>query len=125
MTYRTCFIAALFAISLTGAFAAQAADCKALSGKLLDQLDRGDYTAAVSDFNDAMKVLTPDKLKSFWQSLPEKWGARGARDEAKLVQQNGNDIVVTALHFASKAANAVVVCSPSGQIAGFHVFPQP
>jgi hypothetical protein len=125
MKRRPSFTAAVFLLSATSAFAAHAADCKALSSRLLDNLDRGNYAAARGDFDDPMKALSAQQLQTFWQTLQKKLGARGARDEARQVQNNGNDIVITPLHFGGNLANAVVVCSPSGKISGFHVPRQP
>jgi hypothetical protein len=125
MKHRPWLVATLFFLSATNVLSAQAADCKAMSSKLLDDLDHGQYAAAGADFDTKMKVLTPERLQSFWEKLPQRWGARGARDNARLVQKDGNDIVVTPLHFGDKVANAVVVCTPAGQISGFHVFLQP
>ncbi len=125
MTYRRWFSAGLFFFSAAGACAIQATDCRNTSSKLLDNLDRGNYAIAGADFDAKMKTLTPERLQSFWENLPHRWGARGARDDARLVRKDGNDIVVTPIHFGDEVANAVVVCSPAGQIAGFHVFPQP
>jgi len=124
MKHRAWVVTAILSFSSVLALAAHAADCKAISGKLLDNLDHGNYAVAGADFDEEMKTLTPERLKIFWQGLPKKWGVRGARDDARLVQKNGNDIVVTPLHFGDRVANAVVVCSVSGQISGFHVVPQ-
>ena len=126
MKYRAWIITAVLSISATVASAANAADCRALSSKLMDNLDQGNSDAAFADFNAKMKAaLSPAQLKQLWQKLPQKLGPRGAREEARLVQKNGNDIVVTPLHFGDNVAHAVVACSPDGQIAGFHVVPQP
>ena len=125
MKHRPWFVAALFFLSAASALPAKAVDCKAMSSKLLDDLDHGNYAIAGADFDAKMKTLTPERLQGFWEKLPERWGARGARDATRLVQKDGNDIVVTPLHFGNKVANAVVVCSPAGQISGFHVFLQP
>jgi len=125
MKRRIGMIAAIFSLSMMSVFAVHAVDCKAISNKLLDNLDQGNSDAAVVDFNAEMKAgLSPAQLKQFWQRLPQKLGVRGARENARLVQQNVRDIVVTPLHFSTGIANAVVVCSPEGQISGFHVIPQ-
>ena len=73
-------VAAIFAFSgvFSGAFSAHAADCKAMSGKLLDNLDHGNYLAASSDFDDKMKTLSPEQLKQNWEGLTKKLGARRA-----------------------------------------------
>ena len=126
MKYRAWIAASVLSIFATVASAANAADCKALSSKLMDNLDQGNSDAAVADFNAKMKAaLSSAQLEQFWQKLPQKLGTRGVREEARLVQKNGNDIVVTPLHFGHSVAHAVVICSPDGQIAGFHVVPQP
>jgi hypothetical protein len=125
MERRTRCVAAIFLVSATGAFAAHAADCKTLSRQLLDNLDHGNDAAAHVDFDEPMKSLSAQQLQTLWQTLQKKLGPRGARDEARQVQNNGNDIVMTPLHFGDHIAKAVVVCSPGGKISGFQLRPQP
>lgn len=120
MNYRGWLRVAVFSCCAASA-AAHAVDCKALSGKLLDNLDAGNFAAAGSDFDDQMKALSPEKLQDVWQTLAKQMGERGARDVPQLIQADGMTIVITRVHFDNQIAKAVVACSADGKIAGFQI----
>lgn len=121
MKHRGWLRLAVFACCTASALVAQATDCKALSGKLLQNLEKGNYAAAGSDFNDKMKVLTPQKLQEVWQALSEKMGTKGVPEDAQQIQYNGQDVVITPIHYGNQLANSIVACSADGKIAGFHI----
>lgn len=123
MNYREWLRVAALSCFAASASVGHAADCKALSSRLLDNLDKGNYASAGGDFNDKMKTLSPQKLQQVWETLPQQMGARGARDVAQLIQANGEDVVITPVHYGNQIANAVVACSVDGKIAGFHIGP--
>jgi len=103
---------------------AASADCPTLSSRLLDHLDKGDFTGATADFDDRMRSgLSADALANVWQSLPQKFGARGAREPARSSVTNGSAVVVTPLHYGDKLIDAQVACSADGRIAGFYIRP--
>lgn len=121
MKYRQWLRVVVFSCCAANAIAAQAVDCKTLSGKVLDSLDAGNFAAAGSDFDDKMKSVTPEKLQQVWQTLATQMGDRGARDAPQLIQADGTSIVITPVHFGNQIAKAVVACSADGKIAGFHI----
>lgn len=123
MKHRSWFYFTVFSCCVTSLSAAHAVDCNATSRKLLDNLDHENYAAAGADFNNKMKTLSAERLQQIWQMLPEKMGARGGREEARVVQINGNEAVITPLHFGHTIANAVVACSTDGKIDGFRIGP--
>lgn len=107
-----------------GVARAAIADCPTLSSRLLDHLDKGDFAGATADFDDRMKTgLSADALAGVWQSLPQKFGARGAREPARSSVTNGYAVVVTPLHYGDKLIDAQVACSADGRIAGFYIRP--
>lgn len=98
--------------------------CESASTRLLDALDRGDYTGATTDFNDTMKTrISADKLSEVWQAVPAQFGARGEREAAQVVQNGDKSIVVTPLHYGTTVIDAQVTCSADGKIAGFYIKP--
>jgi hypothetical protein len=117
--------AACFALSLGVSVAhAASADCQAASTRLLDHLDKGDYTGATADFNDRMKAAeTADKLATLWQSMPKQLGAPGVREAAQASSIPNYDVVVTALHYGPGMIDAQVACDADGKIAGFYIRP--
>jgi hypothetical protein len=65
-------------------------DCKTVSTRLPDRLDKGNFSRATSDCDTAMKQgLDAAKLASVWQSLPKHLGARGARDASTSTTVHG------------------------------------
>lgn len=95
-------------------------DCQAISTRMLDHLDQGDYVGATADFDDAMKAsLGADRLAKIWPALAQQYGARGAREPGRLSQLNGYAVVLTALHYGPHLIDARVVCDANGKVAGF------
>ena len=121
MKYRRWLRVVVFSCCAASAMAAQAVDCRALSGKVLDSLDAGNFAAAGSDFDDKMKSLTPEKLQQDWETLASQMGTRGAREVPQLIPGDGMMVVITRVHFGSQIAKAVVACSADGKISGFHI----
>jgi hypothetical protein len=116
---------ACFALSLcTGMAHAASADCQAASTRLLDHLDKGDYTGATVDFDDRMKTaLTADQLGKLWQSMPLQLGAPGAREPAQVTAVPAYVVVETSLHYGQGMIDARVACNSDGKISGFHIRP--
>ena len=105
---------------------AQAAElsCTATSGKMLDHLDKGDYTGATADFNDRMKAaLDADRLAKIWTAAEQQFGARGTHDQPRVSEADGHIVVITALHYGTHLIDARVVCDPDGKVAGFFIKP--
>jgi hypothetical protein len=117
--------AACFALSLgIGMAHAASSDCQAVSTRLLDHLDKGDYAGATADFNDKMKAAeTADKLAALWQSMPLQLGAPGMREPAQVSEVPNYVVVVTALHYGQGMIDAQVACDADGKIGGFYIRP--
>lgn len=125
MIKLSCTACIAIAFSL-GPKLATAADtsCQTLSTRLLDHLDTGDFAGATNDFDDRMKAgLGADKLGDVWQSLPQQFGARGARGTATVSMVSGDTMVVTPLHYGDRLLDAQVACGSDGKIAGFYLKP--
>lgn len=109
-----------------GSGLAQAAEpsCQATSSRMLDHLDKDDYSGATADFNDRMKAaLSADQLGKIWTAMAQQFGARGAHDQARVAEVNGHTAVITALHYGTHLVDARVSCDPDGKVAGFHIKP--
>lgn len=122
MKRSTMFVLLLATGAASPAFAET--PCESVSTRMLDALDRGDYSAATADFNDIMKTrLTTDKLSEAWQAIPAQFGERGGREQAQVSQVGADTVVVTALHYGTTLIDAQVACSADGKIAGFYIKP--
>ncbi len=109
-----------------GAGLAHAADtrCQNTSRRMLDHLDRGDYSGATADFDARMKAaLGADQLARIWPAIAQKLGARGAREPAHGERANGYALVVTPLHYGKSLVDAQVACDADGKVAGFYIKP--
>ena len=117
--------AACFALRLgIGMAHAASPDCPAVSTRLLDHLDQGDYTGATADLDDNLKVsLTADKLAKLWQTMPKQLGAPGPREPAKVTAIPNYVVVVTTLHYGQGMIDAQVACDADGKIGGFYIRP--
>jgi hypothetical protein len=99
-------------------------DCRAVSTRLLDHLDKGDYIGATADFDGAMKAgLSTDRLAGIWQAMPIKFGAQGMREPERVSQMDGHTVVVTPLHYGKILIDAQVACNADGRIGGFYIKP--
>ncbi len=99
--------------------------CLALSTQFLQNLQKGDFTAATADFDSVMKTgLGTQKLKQFWQQyLPQQHGAFEKAEAPKAVQKDSINVVVIPLQFADGWQNMVVSCDGKGRINGLHAYP--
>jgi hypothetical protein len=109
-----------------GIGAAHAADagCQATSSRMLDHLDKSDYSGATADFNDRMKAsLDAARLAKLWSGLAQQFGARGTREQGRQSEVNGYTVVLTTVHYGPHLIDARVVCDTTGKVAGFFVKP--
>ncbi|WP_449427757.1 DUF3887 domain-containing protein [Rhodanobacter umsongensis] len=119
--------ASCIALGLGGAgmVHATAPDCQATSKRMLDHLDQADYAGATADFNDRMKAaLGADQLAKVWPAVAQQFGARGAREPARLSEVEGYALVDTPLHYGHSLIDAQVACGVDGKVAGFHIKPR-
>lgn len=119
--------AACLAIALIlGSNVTQASEpvCQTLSARMLDHLDKADFSGATQDFDGRMKTaLSPGKLAQVWQSLPTHFGVKGVRDAATVTDSGGDEVVITPLHYGAGLIDAQVACGADGRIAGFYIKP--
>jgi dienelactone hydrolase len=90
----------------------------------LEALNRGDFQAAVTDFDATMmKVFGPDKLAEFWKEVPEKMGAFKRQTAARREELGPYDIVLVTCEFEKVTLDARVVFDKAGKIAGLQFVP--
>lgn len=90
----------------------------------LEALSRGDFEAAVVDFDETMmKVSGPEKLAEFWKQVPDKMGAFKRRGEARRDVLGPYDIVLVTCEFEKVTLDARVVFDKNKKIAGFQFVP--
>jgi len=121
------FASLLFAVFLPLSAAAQAPaaevalpDAAAISGRLLDHLDAGEYDAAEAMFNPTMRAAVPaDKLRAVWTSLPPA----SDRGQAKVTPVPQAQVVRTTLSRGPTQWTATVAVAVDGSVAGLLVQP--
>jgi hypothetical protein len=100
-----------------------AAGCEARATSILDAAQKGDYAAAVRDFDAKMRSAMPAaKFKQAWELLAQ-FGALQARGQSHLATGEGYLIVTIPLIFEKANLYAQIDCGSDGRIAGFHVKP--
>ena len=100
-----------------------AAGCEARASGLLDAAQKGDYVAAVRDFDAKMRSAMPAvKFKQAWESLAQ-FGALQARGQSHPAIGEGYLIVTIPLVFEKANLYARIACGSDGRIAGFYVKP--
>ena len=100
-----------------------AAGCEARATSILDAAQKGDYAAAVRDFDAKMRSAMPAaKFKQAWESLAQ-FGALQARGQSHPATGEGYLIVTIPLIFEKANLYARIACGSDGRIAGFYVKP--
>jgi len=90
----------------------------------LEALSRGDFEAAVADFDETMmKVSGPEKLAEFWKLVPQKMGAFKRQTGARRDVLGAYDIVLVTCEFEKVTLDARVVFDKNKRIAGFQFVP--
>jgi hypothetical protein len=98
--------------------------CDDLSAAMLDALEKGDFKAATSNFDDQMHAnVDAKKLGQVWTSTSSRLGALQARGFPQAAMYRELFIVVTPLYFEKGGLRVQVVCDMGNQIAGFHIRP--
>jgi hypothetical protein len=98
--------------------------CDDLSAKMLDALEKGDFKAATSNFDDQMHLnLDAKKLGQAWTTTSSQLGALQARGFPQAAMYQELFIVVTPLYFEKGGLRVQVVCDMDNQIAGFNIRP--
>jgi hypothetical protein len=98
--------------------------CDDLSASMLDALEKGDFEAATSSFDNQMRTnLDAKKLGQVWTSVGAHFGALQSRGFPQAAMYQQVFIVVTPLYFEKGGLRAQVVCGMDNKIVGFHVQP--
>ncbi len=86
---------------------------------MLSALEKGDYEAAVKDFDAAMaKAAPPEKMKQVWEAVNKQLG--GLKNEKGIRTETGAqyDVVFITLEFDKSTIDMKVVFNKEKQIAG-------
>lgn len=104
--------------------AARIETCTATTNTLIDNLEKGDFTAATSNFDATMKAnLGAGKLGQFWKQVMGQVGTLQGRGAPQNMMYQGHAIITLPLHFEKGDANAQVACDADGKVAGFFLRP--
>ncbi|HKZ09249.1 MAG TPA: DUF3887 domain-containing protein [Rhodanobacteraceae bacterium] len=104
--------------------AARIETCTATTNTLIDHLEKGDFTAATSNFDATMKAnLGADKLGQFWKQVASQVGTLQGRGTPRNMMYEGHAVISLPLHFEKGDANAQVACDADGKVAGFFLRP--
>ena len=106
--------------------AARLEACGQLTNTFLDDLEKGDISAATAYFDERMKAAVDDaKLREVWQSLVNQAGKLESRGQPQTVIYQGMPVVGTPLNFEKGDFVSQVTCDREGKIAGFYIRPLP
>lgn len=87
-------------------------------------LSRGDFAAAVKDFDEPMtKVLPADRLKTVWQSVTGRFGAFKEATDTRVEQKGKLTIVFVVSKFEKGPLDVRVVFDADNKIAGLQFLP--
>lgn len=106
--------------------AARLEACGQLANTFLNDLEKGDISAATAYFDKRMKAAVDDaKLRQVWQSLGTQFGKLESRGQHQTVMYQGMPVVGTPLNFEKGRFVSQVTCDREGKIAGFYIRPLP
>ena len=90
----------------------------------VQNMAKGDFTAAEADFTAQMKeAAPPDKLQEIWQALVLQGGAFQKIAVTKTVNQGGYTSVIVNTQFQNQTIGLQVTFDASGKIGGMHLVP--
>ena len=123
--------AALLALVLAIPGMAFAAPAAAASGNivakaetLVQNMAKGDFTAAEADFTAQMQqAAPPDKLQEIWQALVLQGGTYQKIAGTKTVTQGSYTSVIVNTEFKDQTVGLRVTFDSSGKIGGLHLVP--
>lgn len=106
------------------ASAARIEACTHAATALIANLDKGDFKAAMSDFDARMTAnLGADKLAAAWQQVGQLVGTLQTQGAPQNAMYQGDVVVLLPLHFSKGNINAQVACDASDKVAGFFLRP--
>lgn len=104
--------------------AARIEACGQMANGFLDDLQKGDFKTAASNFDDKMKAdVGAAKLGKGWQSLGTQFGKLESRGDPQTVMFQDMPVVSTPLHFTKGDFVSQLACDKDGKIAGFYIRP--
>ena len=102
------------------ALVAAAATTEQTATRLIDTLQAGDMAAAEAMFTPEMAKAAPAaSLQALWTSL----GTLQSRSPARVVEQQGMQVVLQPLTFANGTVNATIAIDAQGRVAGLFLKP--
>lgn len=125
----TCILVVMSVLSYATIFAQQVETAKADSVKVLAEdfvslLSKEDFTAAVKNFDAAVRAaLPPVKLEQTWKSLLTQVGSFKSQLGMRTERVQGYDIVFVSCQFEESPLDVKVVFNGAKQIAGLFFVP--
>jgi len=102
----------------------QGKDIVSAAGRFVDRMAKGEFSAAVKDFDATMNsVVPPDKLKQIWESLVAEVGPLKAQLSTRTERVGEYDCVFVTCQFEKTKLDVKVVFNRSQQIAGMFFVP--
>lgn len=90
----------------------------------VQNMAKGDFTAAEADFTAQMKeAAPPDKLQEIWQALVLQGGAYQKIAGTKDINEGGYTSVIVNAEFKNQTIGLLVIFDVSGKIGGMHLVP--
>jgi dienelactone hydrolase len=115
MTRSTLFL--LLSFTVTAISYAQPAALQTQAELFIDRMVKGDFAAAVGDFDPAMtKAMPAPLLKQTWETLVSQCGAFGKREGFRTEKFQQYDITYVTCQFEKAALDAKIVFNPAGKI---------
>src|SRR5205085_2919124 len=87
-------------------------------------LSRGEFAAAVADFDDAMqKALPADKLKTAWESVTQRYGPYQKQTRTRTETKGKLEIVFVTCQFEKMLLDVRVLFDAEKKIGGLQFLP--
>jgi dienelactone hydrolase len=111
-------------LSLLAAADPAPADPATRAGAFVTTLSRGDFAAAVADFDDTMrKVLPAEKLKSVWESVTGQFGAYQKQTGTRTETKGRLQIAFVTCQFEKRPLDVRVVFNGENKVSGLQFLP--
>ncbi|MGH8233602.1 MAG: DUF3887 domain-containing protein [Rhodanobacteraceae bacterium] len=102
--------------------AARIEACGLISKGFIDDLEKGSFKTAASNFDEKMKAAVgASNLAKVWQSVGARFGKLESRGDPQTVIYQGMPIVSTPLHFVKGDFVSQLACDRGGKIGGFYI----
>jgi dienelactone hydrolase len=99
-------------------------DPATMATDLIDRLAKGDFQAAASTFDDAMRTAAPpDKLSEVWTALQKQIGPYKRRVGVRTEKQGTYVVAFVTAEFERSTVDFKVAIDNGGKVGGFFVVP--